>query len=172
MSFSPGGGAPERPVLLVSDSSDRWLSRTRQRWKARGAYVAAFVQVSALVGMLVGPSAHRFTCFWVMTVALVLFGLLFVSLRCKVCGEFVMAWAWDSPDWISRLERLRACPQCGATDSSGFPKSERPASAAEGPSPGPTFDRMRQPPRKSWVVSFAVVVGALLLLRLLAGLVQ
>lgn len=156
----------------MSEPSDSWLHRTGQRWKARAAYVLAVVQLAALAGTFLGPSDYRLTCFWLLTAAAVVFWPLFLMVRCRVCGEFVLMWAWEGPDWISRLERLRACPQCGATDDSAKGKRMQPTVTGGAPIQGPIFERMRQPPQRSWVVSLAVLVGGILLLRLLAGLTR
>jgi predicted RNA-binding Zn-ribbon protein involved in translation (DUF1610 family) len=93
-----------------------WLDRTRQRWKVRAAYVLSPIQIGALIDLFVAPEAPRFV--WVFfgeTIAVALLWVLVLSVRCRVCGEFVMYRVWKDPgNSIRRLSNLQACPDCGA----------------------------------------------------------
>ena len=94
----------------------RWLDRTHQRWKVRAVYLTSAIQISALVAAFIVVPENRITAFWVLAGTVIPFWLLVLSVRCRVCGEYVMLWAWKRTNTIGDLHRLEACPQCGALD--------------------------------------------------------
>lgn len=94
----------------------RWLDRTRQRWKARTAYVFASVVVVAFVTMLLTDNVRLMGWAIIAFVAASIgFAAFMLSVKCRVCDEYVMLSIWKSSrDPIGRLESLESCPNCGA----------------------------------------------------------
>ena len=151
----------------------RWLDRTGQRWKVWSAYVAVAVQASALLVFFFGGEAeHRLLAFSVLGGALLAFAILALSLRCRVCGEFVFIWAWHQRDGFSALAGLEACPQCGARDDRDkLPIGPAPAGDRVGVG-GLSFDRVRQPRSLKWLTPVIAVMVGLWLLRWLMDLLR
>ena len=151
----------------------RWLDRTRQRWKARAVYLISAIQVSALVAAFVVVPARRITTFWVLAGTVIPFWALVLSIRCRVCGEHVMLWAWKRPNTIGDLNRLEACPQCGARDDRGeFLTGDSPAPDPRTPHVDTLFEHARRSGRSAWIVYVAIAAGGLWLLTWLVDLLR
>lgn len=159
---------------MQSAREARWLDRTGQRWKVRAAYLTSVVQVSALISVFVVEDDNsRLTAFCVMGAALILLAMFVLSVRCRVCGEHVMIWAWNRRNTIGDLDRLETCPQCGARDDSDKPVNGQPAAARDGDGKAAlSLDRVRQPWRPAWFVYVIAGMVGLWLLRWLMELVR
>lgn len=153
--------------------ADRWLSRTGQQWKLWLAYVVAAVQAVALLVFFFGREAeHRLLAFWVLGGAILAFAILAVSLRCRVCGEFIFMWALREWDGFGAVAGLEACPQCGArNDTDKLPMRPARESDLVGKG-GLSFDRVRHPRRPRWLLPVIAGMVTIWLLRWLRDLLR
>ncbi len=160
------------PESSTGGRAGRWLSRTGQQWKLWSAYVVAAVQALALLVFFFGREAgHRLLAFWVLGGGVLAFAILALSLRCRVCGEFIFVWALHEWDGFGALAGLEACPQCGARDDT----DQLPMGPAQASNPvgkgALSFDRVRHPRSLRWLPVIAGMVGVWLL-RLLTDLLR
>lgn len=130
------------------------------------------LQITALVSIfVVNDDKTRLTAFCAMGGALILLAVFVLSVRCRVCGEHVMVWAWNRRNTIGDLDRLDGCPQCGAYDDDGSLIDARSAPTQKAKERvALSLDRVRQPPRPAWFVYVIAGIGALWLLRWVMGL--
>lgn len=148
------------------DPHEPWLDRTRQRWKVRSAYASVGVQVVALAVYFLAPRAEdRLLAFGIDGAALLLFGMLAMSVRCRACGEFVFFWAWGQRNMFGALAGLVACPQCGAKDASDDLRARLAPRSEPDRAAGPSFERVRRPRPMKGLTYVAVMMFAIWLIR-------
>lgn len=95
------------------------MRATRQRWKFRAIVWVGFLNFAAFCVVIL--TSNRALYLWAFAGLLVMLPAMLccgLGIKCRVCGELVLVWAIRRGKWINRMEKLTACPSCGARDDS------------------------------------------------------